>query len=243
MDAELKRALGAKVRGGQRLTHEDGVALYGADDLAWLGTLAHEARAARHGDAGTVLTGAGAEAASAARPPAVPAPDGDWTEVERLAGAGDPGAAVLFPYSRGEAAGERVERLLRLRALQDGAGGLAAVAPVRRTGEDAGAAATGAEVLKTFAVCRLLLDNVPHLTVRLDAHGELTALLALQHGADDLDPAAASGAPEGGDLDDLVELVRDAGLRPVERDARHAVLRTHEGPDADRRETPQPMRV
>ena len=40
MDAGLKRELEAKVYAGERLTREDGVALYESDDLAWLGRLA-----------------------------------------------------------------------------------------------------------------------------------------------------------------------------------------------------------
>src|SRR5437016_8295465 len=50
MDAGLKRELEAKVLAGERLTHDDGLALYAADDLAWLGSLAHHARTARSGD-------------------------------------------------------------------------------------------------------------------------------------------------------------------------------------------------
>lgn len=37
MDAGLKRELEAKVYAGERLTREDGIALYESDDLAWLG--------------------------------------------------------------------------------------------------------------------------------------------------------------------------------------------------------------
>ena len=44
MDAGLKRELEAKVYAGERLTREDGIALYASDDLAWLGRLAHHRR-------------------------------------------------------------------------------------------------------------------------------------------------------------------------------------------------------
>ncbi len=50
MDAGLKRELEEKVRAGERLTREDGIALYGCDDLAWLGGLAHEVRTRKNGD-------------------------------------------------------------------------------------------------------------------------------------------------------------------------------------------------
>ena len=50
MDAGLKRELEEKVRAGERLTREDGIALYESDDLAWLGGLAHEVRTRKNGD-------------------------------------------------------------------------------------------------------------------------------------------------------------------------------------------------
>ena len=50
MDAGLKRELEEKVRAGERLTREDGLALYECDDLAWLGGLAHEVRTRKNGD-------------------------------------------------------------------------------------------------------------------------------------------------------------------------------------------------
>lgn len=50
MDVGLKRELEEKVRAGERLTREDGIALYESDDLAWLGGLAHEVRMRKNGD-------------------------------------------------------------------------------------------------------------------------------------------------------------------------------------------------
>ena len=49
MDAGLKRELEAKVNAGERLTREDGIALYESDDLAWLGKLAHHKRTEMNG--------------------------------------------------------------------------------------------------------------------------------------------------------------------------------------------------
>ncbi|MEU5637939.1 radical SAM protein, partial [Streptomyces rishiriensis] len=50
MDAGLKRELEEKVFSGERLSREDGIALYESDDLAWLGGLAHEVRMRKNGD-------------------------------------------------------------------------------------------------------------------------------------------------------------------------------------------------
>jgi aminodeoxyfutalosine synthase len=41
--------------------------------------------------------------------------------------------------------------------------------------------------------------------------------------------------------DDLLDLIRDAGFTPVERNTRYEVVREFEGPDPERREQPQAM--
>src|ERR1051325_9410246 len=50
VDAGLRRELEAKVYAGERLSREDGVALYASDDLTWLGRLAHHVRTEKNGD-------------------------------------------------------------------------------------------------------------------------------------------------------------------------------------------------
>jgi hypothetical protein len=50
VDASLKQELETKILSGERLTREDGVALYECDDLLWLGRLAHHVRTEKNGD-------------------------------------------------------------------------------------------------------------------------------------------------------------------------------------------------
>ncbi|MFW6691442.1 hypothetical protein [Streptomyces sp. MAR4 CNX-425] len=211
MDAGRRRELAEKARTGARLSREDGVALYGSGDLAWLGGLAHEARTRRHGERGYFAAGPGA--------------------------ADDAVAAVEVTYGE-EPAAQVVDALLAVRDRQDAGAGLLAVAPL------AAGPVTGAEVLKTFAVARLLLDNVAHVRAAWPAYGTQTAQLALQHGADDFAPAPGADGTGADALpaDELVDLIQDAGLHPVERDARYTAVREHAGPDPERRETPQAMR-
>jgi aminodeoxyfutalosine synthase len=365
MDAGRKRALEEKVRGGERLSRADGVALYASDDLAWLGGLAHLVRTRLSGDTASFALGArldltdvcAAPCAQDAWAPHVeaavrraresaagltelridvgPRPALPWdfyprvltalrealpqvaltaftaAQVHGFAAASglpasdvldalvDAGLASLAPEPGGQGADDtagwedfarihrlahakglktpctmryghteepqhRVDHILRLRALQDETGGFQVFVPLRHqpdptaSGDGARAGArgvpvSGAEALKTFAISRLLFDNVPHVGVAWAAYGELTVLLALQHGADDIDgPVAAQPAGQAQDgaatpapptRDDVLDLVRDAGLGPVERDARHAVVRAYEGADPGRRDVPQPMRV
>jgi aminodeoxyfutalosine synthase len=59
----------------------------------------------------------------------------------------------------------------------------------------------------------------------------------ITHDADDF------GTPDKLTREDLLDLIRDAGFRPVERNTHYETVREYDGPDPDRRETPQAMRV
>ena len=108
--------------------------------------------------------------------------------------------------------------------------------------------ATGAEALKTFAVSRLLFDNIDHVKCFWVMHGLTTAQLSLSFGVDDLDGSVVEykithdadnfGTPSTMHREDLLGLIRDAGFRPVERSTRYEVLREFDGPAPDRRSTP-----
>ena len=113
--------------------------------------------------------------------------------------------------------------------------------------------ATGADVLRTFAVSRLLFDNIDHVKCFWVMHGLTTAQLTLNWGADDLDGSVVEykithdadgfGTPDTMTREDLLELIRDAGFRPVERNTRYEVIREYDGPVslAERRADPQPV--
>ncbi|GGW07944.1 hypothetical protein GCM10010500_77690 [Streptomyces nigrescens] len=170
-------------------------------------------------------------------------------------------------YGHIEEPRHRVDHVLRLRELQDETGGFQVFIPlryqhdfvdmqdgkVRNKLQARTTMASGAEALKTFAVSRLLFDNVPHVKVFWVMHGVSTAQLALNHGADDMDGSVVEykithdaddfGTPDKLTREDILELIRDAGFRPVERNTRYETIREYPGPDPDRRESPQPMRV
>src|SRR5207245_10734459 len=94
-----------------------------------------------------------------------------------------------------------VDHVLRLRELQDETGGFQVFIPLRYQHDFVDAAdgkirnrrqerttmAAPAESLKTFAVSRLLFDNVPHVKCFWVMHGLSVAHLSLKFGANDLD--------------------------------------------------------
>jgi aminodeoxyfutalosine synthase len=88
-------------------------------------------------------------------------------------------------------------------------------------------APTAAEILRTVAVSRLILHNVPHIKAYWVSLGLATAQTALWFGADDFDGTvseekiyhqAGSLSPQALESGEIARLVRAAGRVPVERD-------------------------
>jgi aminodeoxyfutalosine synthase len=141
-------------------------------------------------------------------------------------------ASMLFGHI--ESIEHRVEHLIRLRQLQDKTGGFNAFIPLkykfannemRHIGE-----INTMEVLKNFAVSRLILDNFDHIKAYWPMLGKQTAQLALNFGADDMDGTiddstkiySMAGSEEFAPAmtaDDMNRLIVDAGFVPVERDS------------------------
>jgi aminodeoxyfutalosine synthase len=189
----------------------------------------------------------------------------DWSRIHRLAHAKGLNTPCTMLYGHIEQPRHRVDHVLRLRELQDETGGFVVFIPLRYQHDfhdskdgivrnrlmDRTTMATGAEALKTFAVSRLLFDNIPHVKNFWVMHGLTTAQLSLNFGADDLDgsvieykithDADGFGTPDAMTRDDLLRLIRDAGFTPAERNTRYDIVRTFEGPDLHRRDEPQPV--
>ena len=184
----------------------------------------------------------------------------DWSRIHRLAHAKGLRTPCTMLYGHIEEPRHRVDHVLRLRELQDETGGFVVFIPLRFHNDHnpLGATvrmATGAEVLKTFAVSRLLFDNVAHVKNFWVMHGLSTAQLSLSFGADDLDGSVVEykithdadgfGTPDKMSRESLLELIRDAGFRPVERGTRYEVIRDYDPPVSlgERRSAPQAIRT
>jgi aminodeoxyfutalosine synthase len=143
-------------------------------------------------------------------------------------------------YGHVETYEERVDHLLRLRAQQDASGGFLSFIPLAFHPENTvferrgWRHTTGSEDLKTIAVSRLLLDNVPHVKAYWIMMGMPLAQVALHFGADDVQGtvvreeifhAAGATTPTEQKLEELVRVVRDAGRIPVQRDTLYNELR------------------
>jgi aminodeoxyfutalosine synthase len=144
---------------------------------------------------------------------------------------------VTMLYGHIETMEERVDHLLRVRALQDETGGFQAFIPLAFHPEHNQMrklpAPPATDTLRVHAVARLMLDNVPHVKAFWIAAGVEVAQIALWYGADDLDGTvqeeriyhmAGSPTPEALSSADIRRLIRAAGRDPVERDTFYNTL-------------------
>jgi aminodeoxyfutalosine synthase len=165
----------------------------------------------------------------------------EYLEVHRVAhGLGIRTNSTML-YGHIETFEHRADHLLRLRALQDETGGLQAFIPLAFHPDGNGMrnlpAPTAMDALRTVAVSRLVLDNVPHIKAYWVSMTPEVAQIALRFGADDLDGtivhetiyrAAGSRSPAALTVDELVRLVQEAGRLPIERDTFYRVVREYE---------------
>ena len=168
----------------------------------------------------------------------------EYLDVHRVAHSMGMRTNCTMLYGHIETFEHRVAHLLRLRALQDESlakgGGFQAFIPLAFHPDGNGMknlpAPTAIDALRTVAVSRLLLDNVPHVKAYWVSMTPEVAQIALRFGADDLDGtivhetiyrAAGSRSPSGLTVDGLVRLIQEAGRLPVERDTLYNVVREH----------------
>ncbi|HZE40689.1 MAG TPA: aminofutalosine synthase MqnE [Stackebrandtia sp.] len=189
----------------------------------------------------------------------------DWSRIHRLAHEKGLRTPATMLYGHIEEPRHRVDHVMRLREMQDETNGFAVFIPLRYQHDFVDAKdgkirnriqaqttmASPTESLKTFAVSRLMLDNFDHVKCFWVMHGLDVAQLSLNYGVDDLDgsvveykithDADSYGTPHTMHREDLLELIRDAGFTPVERNTRYEVVRTYDPPrsQAERRAEPQ----
>ncbi len=163
-----------------------------------------------------------------------------WLELARTAHEmGIPTNCTML-YGHVETAEDRVDHMLKLRALQDETQGFMAFIPLQFNKENTPyehlPEVTGEDNLKTIAVARLLLDNIPHIKVYWVMVGLKIAQVALWYGADDIDGTvveerithdAGAKTPAGLSLGELLHVIRRAGRQPVERDTLYNPLKIY----------------
>jgi cyclic dehypoxanthinyl futalosine synthase len=127
-----------------------------------------------------------------------------------------------------------VRHLLRIRDLQDETGLFTAFIPWTFQPANTalgGVPASAHDYLRTLAVSRLVLDNVPNIQASWVTQGAKIGQLALAFGANDLgstmieeNVVRAAGVEFRMSRDDLAHLIRHAGFTPAIRDTQYRIL-------------------
>jgi aminodeoxyfutalosine synthase len=147
-------------------------------------------------------------------------------------------ATMLFGHI--ENRNHRIDHMMRLKKLQDKTGGFNAFIPLvyqrKNNYLNVKDFLTGVEILKTIAISRILLKNIPHIKAYWVTTTLNLSLVAQNYGADDIDgtiekesinSAAGAASKNGLNLEELVHLIKDSGFIPVERDSLYNELKVY----------------
>src|SRR5687768_3419490 len=158
----------------------------------------------------------------------------EWLDVMRHAHRAGLRTTATMMYGTVETDEERLEHLLRLRALQDETGGFTAFIAWSYQPEHTergGAEATGVDYLRTLAIARLVLDNFDNLQASWVTQGGKVGQLSLAFGANDMgsvmieeNVVRAAGASYCMDEVEIVRNVEDAGFVPKRRNMHYDIL-------------------
>ena len=151
-----------------------------------------------------------------------------WLEVMETAhDLGIPTTATMM-FGGLETLDERITHLRLVRELQDRTGGFTAFIGWTyqpNNTELGGRATTAADYLRTLAVSRLYMDNIPNIQSSWVTMGVKTGQVALSFGANDMgstmieeNVVRAAGTSNSLDRPNMERVIRDAGYKPVQRD-------------------------
>ena len=190
----------------------------------------------------------------------------EWLAVHRAAHNMGIATNCTMLYGHIETLEHRIDHLDRLRKLQDEAPGFDAFIPLKYHSRgnrlsEAGESSVEDD-LRTIAIARLFLDNIPHIKAYWVSYGKATTEMALAFGADDIDGTigdttkiySMAGGVEKPSMSvaELEAMVLSAGFIPVERDSHYNVVErrgehtavestAHEEPEyAEVEEEPEP---
>jgi aminodeoxyfutalosine synthase len=166
-----------------------------------------------------------------------------WLEIHRTAHQLGMHSNATLLYGHIESYWHRIDHMERLRSLQDETGGFNTFIPLKFRNKDNEMKdvpeSTIVEDLKMYAVGRLYLDNFPHVKAYWPMLGRQQARMTLSFGVNDIDGTiddstkiySMAGSEEQAPsmhTAELVQLIREAGRKPVERGTLYNVIREYD---------------
>jgi cyclic dehypoxanthinyl futalosine synthase len=158
----------------------------------------------------------------------------EWLDVMRRAHRAGLRTTATMMYGTVETDEERLEHLLRLRALQDETGGFTAFITWSYQPDHtelSGSEATGVDYLRTLALSRIVLDNFDNLQASWVTQGGKVGQLSLAYGANDMgsvmieeNVVRAAGASYCMDEVEIVRNIENAGFVAKRRNMHYELV-------------------
>ena len=158
----------------------------------------------------------------------------EWLHVMKMAQEMGMKTTATMMFGHVETPAQRLEHLIKIRALQDKTGGFTAFIPWTYQPENTtlgGEKTTAYDYLKTLSISRIMLDNIPNIQVSWVTMGAKIAQIALQFGGNDFgslmieeNVVAAAGVHFRMSLDEIKRIITDAGYEPHQRDMEYNLL-------------------
>ena len=158
-----------------------------------------------------------------------------WREVIVCLWQNNMKSSATMTYGMGETDEEKVEHFKVIRDIQDRTGILRAFIPWSFSPSKTNMAnilpATGIEYLKIVSIARIFLDNITYIQAGWLTEGLKLAQTALAMGANDMGGVLmeevvvkATGIKTRTNSRELVDVIKNAGKKPVQRDSQYRVI-------------------
>ncbi len=167
---------------------------------------------------------------------------GEWLETAKMVHKAGLRSNATMLYGHVENEEDRIDHMVKLRAVQDETGGFQTFIPLAFHPQNTMLGhlpkTTGFDDMRQIAIGRLMLDNFAHVKSYWQMVTPKMAQISLRFGADDIDGTvveekiyhdAGATTEQGMRRAELERLIREAGRVPFERDTLyHAVTRTED---------------
>ena len=152
----------------------------------------------------------------------------DWIAVHRAAHGLGMQTTATMTFGSGESDEHRVNHLDAVRRLQEETGGFTAFTPLSSAPQNSTMSgfeeATAVEYLKTLAISRMYLDNIVNVQSNLETQGLKVLQVGLRFGGNDVGSVLLAKAANAATEEQLRQVIRDAGFKPVQRDTLYRTM-------------------
>jgi cyclic dehypoxanthinyl futalosine synthase len=159
-----------------------------------------------------------------------------WLEIMEIAHQEGMKTSVTMMYGLGETLAERIEHLVRVKDLQTRTGGFTAficwpLQPENTPTMSNQPKTDAVDYLRTVAMARVVLDNIPNLQSSWVTMGMKIGQIALRFGCNDFgslmmeeNVVSAANTTHRTSIEEMERLIRDAGFTPARRRQDYSII-------------------